>query len=297
VKFSISCVSNCKEGLLKHSTMGCYDNTNAFALTEEATAYVGHISFALILLYVSVVSQKIRIVMPWVVRVIFMGVALSILFQTNGYFKDVMLDAQKCAQPEDNSLEWVDGSSKWLFNIPFATIWIGAALYGIAGLCEPGSFLRFEFPLAPADADSFLFRSICLLFPLSTCYAGLFLLGGGTLMKPLQQRLFVFEAPLATTLTVSGLCYFPVALFGAGLTKRRAWLSSVLSLRPLAIAVGFSACYYCIWRLNGGLNLFPSQWGENSPLRKQIGTEIGVWHHVEPLKELAVLFVESIGSF
>lgn len=274
--------------------MGCYAETNALALTGEASAYVGHITFSLMLLYCSVVSPKIRKALPWVVIMTFVTVAFSILFQTNGYFKDAVVNAQVCAQPEGMDLVWVDDSTKWLFNIPFAVIWISAAMYGLAGAFEPGTFLRFEFPADPETANAGWFRGLCLLPAVGTVYAALLLLGGGSLIKPLPQRLFPFEVPLASTLTVSGLCWLPLALYGAGLAKRRAWSQSILSFRPLAIMVGFSACYYCIWRLNGGLVLFPSQFGTESAFRLQL--QRGAWQHVGPLKEFAASLVESVGS-
>ena len=104
---------------------------NAMGLTPTATAYLFHIGFSLLLVR-AVYNARAQL-----------GVATSLAFlsvsalEIGGQlgFADVLPMAQKCTDIFEGKggIEWRDGSSVWLFNIPFAMIWCGAAAWGIAG--------------------------------------------------------------------------------------------------------------------------------------------------------------------
>jgi len=257
-------------------------SVNAAGLTWEATAYVFHISIALLLLRAIYTSYKS---LGKLASAVFLAVAAAeIVFQAG--FTDVVRQAQACAGDD----VWRDGSSVWLFNVPFAFIWLGAAAWGILAFTAPGSLTSLSLPQKIGQSP--VLRALCFLPGLGSVYAVTFLVGGGTLMKPRDSHLYWFEPFLATVLTLSGFTWLAIATQGAKLIKQKTW-SKIPFSRVLAAIIALSAAYYCVWRLNGGLILSSEQWSASSPIRRAFesanldGETHQSWQHVEFLRKAA----------
>lgn len=238
---------------------------NAAGLTPSASAYILHIAFALMLISAAL---RCNAQLGPLTSCAFLVVGLAAIVmqrgildvRTNAGFNGVLVEAQQCAST--GGVAWTDGSTAWLFNIPFALIWLGAAAWGCLGLVAPsaGSYARVALPPA---LEKFGWRVLCTLPSMGSLYAIVFLLGGGTLIKPLSSRLYWFEPVLAATLTVSGLPWLGVAVAGPDLINA----TKLPLTRAAALFIGLSASYYCVWRLNGGLVLSAEQWSADAPLR------------------------------
>jgi len=256
---------------------------NSAGLTWEATAYLFHIAFALLLLHTIYTSFKSIGALK---SLAFGAVAIAeIVFQAG--FTGVLKKAQACVGDE----VWRDGSSVWLFNLPFAFIWLGAASWGLLAFSAPGSWDVISLPQELGTNK--LIRLFCALPGIGSLYAVIFLVGGGTLMKPEGSSLYWFEPILAATLTLSGFTWLAIALGGADFIKMKSWSKIPLS-RPVAFFIGLSAAYYCVWRLNGGLVLSSQQWSStHSTIRKSFeannlnGEEHKSWQHLPLLRKAA----------
>ena len=263
---------------------------NAMGLTPTATAYLFHIGFSLLLVRA---VYHARAQLGLATSLAFLGVsALEIGGQFG--FEDVLPVAQKCTDifQGKGGVEWRDGSSVWLYNIPFAMIWCGAAAWGILAVSAPSADGPMTILLPQSIMHPVVRLTLCLP-ALGSVYAALFLAGGGSLIKPLSSQLYFFEPVLAATLTLSGFTWLAVAVGGKDLIKIKTWSRSVPFSRLVALFIGASAAYYCVWRLNGGLVLSANQWRPESPLRKAFEEHNGQgethveWQHVEVLRSFA----------
>ena len=100
-------------------------------------AYLFHIGFSLLLVRA---VYHARAQLGLATSLAFLGVsALEIGGQFG--FEDVLPVAQKCTDvfQGKGGVEWRDGSSVWLYNIPFAMIWCGAAAWGSLAVSAPSA--------------------------------------------------------------------------------------------------------------------------------------------------------------
>jgi len=258
---------------------------NAAGLTPQATAYVFHIAFSLLLARAAISAYSQLGIFT---SLSFLVVAAAVIVLQVG-FSDVVREAQACASV-GHAVAWTDESSVWLFNAPFALIWAGAASWGILAFTAPSADGPFTLSLPPVLGSSSVARVLCFLPSLGSIYAAVFLVGGGALIKPLGSKLYWFEPVLAATLTLSGFTWLMVALGGGRLIKIKTW-SKIPFSRAIALLIGVSAAYYCVWRLNGGLVLSAEQWAVDSPLRQAF--EAGnpakkhSWQHLGFLRDAA----------
>lgn len=256
---------------------------NAAGLTPAATAYLGHIAFSMLLVRsVAIAHRSLGLLTSGA----FVAVAIAEIVLQCG-FSDVVVRAQECTSA-GSEVAWSDGSSVWLFNAPFMAIWAGAATWGMLGLLGPSADGPFTISL-PQVLGSTTGRFLCVLPSLGSVYAAIFLVGGGALIKPLSSKLYWFEPLLAATLTLSGFTWLAVAVGGPDLIKVKTW-SKVPFSRVLALLMGVSAAYYCVWRLNGGLVLSAAQWSPDSELRKAfeaVNTKRHSWQHLGFLRDAA----------
>ena len=275
---------------------------NAAGLTPAATAYVLHVAFGVLLVCTAI---RCRAELGLLTSLTFgcIGSAaivlqrgiLDIRSEPGAGFRGVLVEAQQCMSTSGGTgilsrgPEWTDGSSVWLFNVPFALIWAGAASWGCLALVAPSSDGLGTIAL-PQSLGSPLWRSLCCVPSVGTLYALVFLVGGGSLIKPLSSQLYFYEPLLATILTLSGLPWLAVAIGGPNLIKVKTW-SKVPLTRVAALLIGVSASYYCVWRLNGGLVLSAEQWAPDAPLRRAFeatnGQPHSEWQHVGLLRSAA----------
>ena len=275
---------------------------NAAGLSAAATAYLLHVAFALLLIGTAFRCQPS---LGPLTALIFVGVGTAAIVLQRGIldvrvepgagFRGVLGDAQRCMSTGGGmGPEWTDGSSVWLFNVPFALLWAGAAGWGCLALAAPAADGIGTMALPQALARP-LWRCLCVLPSVGTLYAAIFLVGGGTLIKPLSSQLYAFEPLLATILTLSGLPWLAVAIGGRRLIKVKTWSKVPLS-RAAALLMGASAVYYCVWRLNGGLVLSAAQWAPDAPLRRAFEATHGrphvEWQHMAWLRSAA----EALGA-
>ena len=106
----------------------------------------------------------------------------------------------------------------------------------------PGKFL-----------DSIFFKLVFII-PLFgfLYYFNYIVLQKGELIKPLPQRLYFFEAPLAFYFSLGFIPFLIAAIMGSNLLKSGI-VNTILTNRILSGIALFGCFYIVIWRLNGGL--------------------------------------------
>lgn len=200
--------------------------------------YIYHVIFVLILFYNITVSKASKYIEK-PIKIIFLIVIFIILFQV-GVFKQIILDSRNRGHHSTHIIN-KDKSIIWLYNIPFSIIWINAILY---------FFLIFkQNSLYIIDIDKNIINSkyykwYSIITALSSLYIILFYIFGGRFIKPLKQEQYTFEPILGAILATSGI--INILIYN---NKIKYITNNKLS----AFIVGFSALYYFIWRLSGGL--------------------------------------------
>ena len=76
------------------------------------------------------------------------------------------MKAQRCIGNVGGA-EWTDGSEVWLFNVPFALVWAGAAAWGVLGVTAPSAVGKisaeccsFSAVSAPIFATKYAFPNV-----------------------------------------------------------------------------------------------------------------------------------------
>lgn len=225
-----------------------YKNTNFLNLNKENTIYFVHILAAIAALYFTLIHEyKDKI--PTALSIIIIVIAFAILLQLF-IFEDAVQNGFKIGKPKDNSINWLwdDGSRKWYNDIPFFLMWIFSLYYGLHAFKLGGSLMNFEFELPEALKPISKFIFIIPLFGF-IYYFNYIVIQKGELIKPLPDRLYGFERPLALTFS---LVFIPMLFL---LTFQNDLLSKIFTNRLLAAVFLFGCVYIVVWRLNGGLFL------------------------------------------
>ena len=83
----------------------------------------------------------------------------------------------------------------------------------------------------------------------------------GVLIKPLSQRLYIFEPPLAFYFSLSFIPFLILGIFGSKILKK-GLLNKILTNRIISLIFFIGALYIVVWRLNGGLFLKKNEYNK-----------------------------------
>ena len=225
-----------------------YKNTNFLNLNRENTVYFSHIIAAMVALYfVLIHDYKNKIPTPIIIIVVF--ICFSIFLQLY-IFEDAVKNAFKIGKPKDNSINWVwdDGTKKWYNDVPFFLMWMFALYYGLHIFKLKGTLMNFTFEIPKVFNKISKFIFLIPLFGF-IYYINYIIIQKGELIKPLPDRLYGFERPLAFTFS---LAFIPMLCL---LTFKNNLLTSIFTNRIIACIFLIASLYIVVWRLNGGLFL------------------------------------------
>ena len=228
----------------------CYSKTNFIGLSDENMVYMYHILFCMFLIYFIVVSKH-RKSIPVVLSVVLIGLTLVIILQIYK-FQDIVVNAQKCASPDKAPEIWTDGTTKWYENIFLLMAWIFGLIIGLHTFL-PGTTTHFKLNVSSKVLDSQLFKYIFIV-PLSGFIYEFYdiVIKKGKVIKPVPQRLYLFERPLAAYLSMSFVPYLIISMMGSKILENNLG-NRIITNRLVSGIFLVAVLYFITWRLNGGL--------------------------------------------
>ena len=231
-----------------------YLNTNILNLDKKGMVYLIHMILSVVIIFFTMISpyrRKIHIVVSLVVLLL----AFIMLLQIYG-FEDIMENGFEIAKPKDKTINWIwnDGTTKWYKDIHFFILWIFALFYGLNSLKYGRSILNFPLDIKSNEIKYYKFLFILPLFGF-IYYFMYIVINQGALIKPLPDRLYNWEAPLAAYFSLSFIPFLMLFILKDKLLDNNNIFNKIITNRLLVFA-----CFYVfIWRLNGGLFLNKEQ--------------------------------------
>lgn len=245
--------------------------TNEIGLTKESMRYLWHAVGAVVLVYLCL-NPATRGELSWQ-NLLILVLAAAVLLQAG--FKNVNRQAQKCAQPKDESVVWSDGTSFWYRDAWFMTLCAGSLLYGL-GVVMPGDALFFDAKKVLPKTGTLtekLLRGAAALPTLGFVYYFIWItVRKNELIKPVRSELIWWERPLAISFSLVFIPLLLYSFYGRALVETEDGLLSTMgklfTFRGLCAVSLFAVFYVFVWRLQGGLfaskaqyDLLKKTWG------------------------------------
>lgn len=244
----------------------CYLKTDSLNLNRKSHVYFYHIVLCIAVLYVLLINQKYRSVIPKELSFILL-VGTIPLFLQKYIFTDVLVEAQECAAPTNKDIPWGDGDKLWYKNMLFFFVWIFAIIYGLHFFSK-GNLLFFNPGLSANFLNNKFIRTLCILPLLGFIFSfNYIIIKKGNVVKPLPSRHRKWERPLATYFTLVFIPFLLITIFGGKVLNNKHFLYKLFTCRITVLIFLFAAFYFIVWRLNGGLFLTKQ---ENDKLKEAL---------------------------